>query len=143
MANGTCICVGLRSRYFSAMYDTIHIDEKWFYLYKTATSYIHTPNEKPPHKTCHNKRFITKVMFLAAVARPRYDYDKKRGFDGKLGIFPIVTKRVAKRTTKNQQAGDLITEPLSVDKAVYRELLLKSVLPAIQAKWPGECEDTI
>lgn len=119
------------------MYDTIHIDEKWFFLYKTATSYILTASEKPPHIECHNKRYITKVMFLAAVARPRYDYNKNRGFDGKLGIFPIVKKRLAKRTTKNQRAGDLITEPLSVDTAVYRSLLLDSVLPAIQSKMPG------
>jgi hypothetical protein len=119
------------------MYNSIHIDEKWFFLYKVASSYVLTAEELPPQRQCENKRYITKVMFIAAVARPRYDYDRKTGFDGKLGIFPIVRQRLAKRTTKNQKAGDLITEALSVDKNVYRDLLMNKILPAIEAKWPG------
>jgi hypothetical protein len=119
------------------MCDVVHIDEKWFYIHKVASSYILTRDEKPPHQTCASKRFIAKVMFLAVVARPRWDYERKRGFDGKLGIFPIVQERLAKRTTKNQKKGDIITVPLSVGKEVYKKLLMESFLPAIQDAWPG------
>ena len=92
----------------------------------------------PPHLTCPSKLFITKVMFLAAVARPRYDYGRNRGFDGKIGIFPSTRLREAKRTTKNQVKGDLIMEPLSVDKTVYYDTLVDDVLPAIKRTWPGK-----
>jgi hypothetical protein len=53
-------------------------------------------------------------MLFGAVGRPRYNYSKKRGFDGKIGIFPIIKKREAKRTTKNQTKGDLVAVPLTV-----------------------------
>ncbi len=32
-------------------------------------------DEASPHREGKSKRFIQKVMFLAAVARPRYDED--------------------------------------------------------------------
>jgi len=77
-------------------------------------------------------------MFLAAVARPRYDYEHSEGFDGKIGIWPMVRLRKALRTTKHQTRGNPITEPVSVDRTVYASLLNEKVLPAIQAKWPSK-----
>ncbi|ETN18974.1 hypothetical protein PPTG_04409 [Phytophthora nicotianae INRA-310] len=53
------------------MYDYVHVDEKWFNLYKVSTRYYLTKDEFAPHQACPNRRFIGKVMFLAAVARPR------------------------------------------------------------------------
>ncbi|ETO76997.1 hypothetical protein F441_07778 [Phytophthora nicotianae CJ01A1] len=53
------------------MYDTVHIDEKWFNLHKGTTKYYLTANEQLPYRSCPNKKYIGKVMFLAAVARPR------------------------------------------------------------------------
>jgi hypothetical protein len=99
------ICAGLCRRYFDAVYDTVHIDEKWFCIFEVSSRYILAEDEDPPHLTCHNKRFITKVMFLAAVARLRYDYANLEGFDGKIGIFPLVTKHEAMRTTKTRRTG--------------------------------------
>lgn len=119
------------------MYDTVHVDEKWFYVQKVSNRYILTRDEPEPHLTCANKRFITKVMFLAAVARPRFDYDRNTGFDGKLGIFPIIQEKIAKRTTKNQTRGDTVLQPLSVDRHVYYDLLVSNVLPAIKEMMPG------
>ncbi|KAF7136472.1 hypothetical protein RHSIM_Rhsim08G0101000 [Rhododendron simsii] len=55
---------------FKRMYNYVHIDEKWFFLSKGAERYYLLPAEKEPHRTCKSKKFITKVMFLAAVARP-------------------------------------------------------------------------
>lgn len=58
---------------FKNMYNSVHIDEKWFFMTKEAERYYLLPEEHEPLRTCKSKRFITKVMFLAAVARPRYD----------------------------------------------------------------------
>lgn len=77
---------------FDEMFNVVHIDEKWFYQTKESERYYLLPEESDPIRTCKSKRFITKVMFLAAVARPRFDDDNNTQFDGKIGIFPFVHK---------------------------------------------------
>ncbi|KAI3957864.1 hypothetical protein MKW92_050961, partial [Papaver armeniacum] len=67
-----------------AMYDVIHIDEKWFFMTKIAeNSYLH-PEETEPYRTCQSKRYIKKVMFLAVVARPRFDEFRNEVFNRKI-----------------------------------------------------------
>ncbi|CAM9323168.1 unnamed protein product [Pylaiella littoralis] len=41
-------------------------------------------------------------MFLAAVARPRYDSSRNRQFDGKIGIYPFTVQRPAQRNGRKQ-----------------------------------------
>ncbi|ETN15348.1 hypothetical protein PPTG_21928 [Phytophthora nicotianae INRA-310] len=65
------------------MYDTVHIDEKWFNLYKGTTKYYLTASEQLLYRTCPNKKYIGKVMYLAVVARPRYDFHRKQHFDAR------------------------------------------------------------
>lgn len=59
--------------FFKDMYDTTHIDEKWFYITKKKETYYLLPDEEEPLCTCKSKNFIPKIMFLIAVARPRFD----------------------------------------------------------------------
>ena len=56
-----------------------------------------------------SKRFIAKVMFLAAVAHPRYDNHKKAYFNGKIGLWPFVEKIAAKRNSKNRPKGAMVS----------------------------------
>ena len=63
------------------MKNVVHIDEKWFYLTKVKRKYYLGNNVPDPHRTLRSKRFITKVMFLAAVARPRWNTAENRLFD--------------------------------------------------------------
>ena len=51
----------------------VHVDEKWFYLFKDGQRFYLYDDEIPPVRKVQSKRFITKVMFLAAVARPRWN----------------------------------------------------------------------
>ncbi|XP_071911419.1 uncharacterized protein [Coffea arabica] len=119
------------------MCNMVHIDEKWFYMTKESEKYYLHPEEEHPMRTCRSKKFIVKVMFLAAVARPRFDCSRNKHFDGKIGIFPFAFKEPAKRNSKNRVAGTLETKSiLSVTKEVYRRCLIDNVLPAIRAKWP-------
>ncbi|CAN0097552.1 unnamed protein product [Discosporangium mesarthrocarpum] len=68
------------------MYDWVHVDEKWFYVMKDGRGiYLHPEEDAPKPPGAQNTRFITKVMFLAAVARPRMISDGV-WFDGKIGI---------------------------------------------------------
>jgi hypothetical protein len=121
---------------FEDMLDCVHIDEKWFYLTKETQRYYLAPEESVPVRTCKSKRFIPKIMFLAAVARPRYDHNRKTFFDGKIGIWPFAVQEPAKRTSKNREKGTLETKAINVDKKVYADFLINKVIPAIKAKWP-------
>ncbi|XP_026428378.1 uncharacterized protein LOC113324270 [Papaver somniferum] len=119
------------SNSFIDMLDRIHIDEKWFYITRRAQKYYLHAEEEEPLRTCKSKNFITKIMFLTAVARPRL------GFDGKIGIWPFVVKEAAKRTSKNRKAGTMETKAMkSIDKDVMRCFLIEKLLPAIKKKWP-------
>ena len=64
------------------MYDYIHVDEKWFHLTKITRKMYLAAGEKPPSRSTQSKRFIPKVMFLRAVARPRFDAAGTCVFDG-------------------------------------------------------------
>ncbi|KAL6594954.1 hypothetical protein ACP70R_048057 [Stipagrostis hirtigluma subsp. patula] len=70
------------------------------------------PGEPDPLRTVHNKNSIDKVMFLAAIARPRYDASGNCIFDGKIGVWPFVEK-------VNQQSEEVGTgkgEPWSLNQ---------------------------
>ncbi|KAL7611134.1 hypothetical protein Lser_V15G14332 [Lactuca serriola] len=122
---------------FHDMFNVVHIDEKWFYMSKPSKRYYFVPGEDEPLRTCKSKKFITKIMFLAAVARPRYDSSGNEVFSGKIGIYPFTTLEPAKRSSKNRVAGTMETKPiLSVNKEVTRSWLIEKFLPDIRAKWP-------
>jgi hypothetical protein len=127
----------LNHRYtFHDMLDTVHVDEKWFFLNKPTVKAYLAPDEKDPERASKSKRFPTRVMFLCAVARPRWDTRANRYFDGKLGIWPFVEKVPAQRGSRNRPRGTLETKPISVTKEVYKKFILEKVLPAIEKKWP-------
>ena len=75
---------------FENMEDLIHIDEKWFYLTKDGQRFIIAVDEEEPYRHVQHKPFLTKIMFLCAVARPRYDTRRNAWFDRKIGIWPSV-----------------------------------------------------
>ncbi|XP_023757888.1 uncharacterized protein LOC111906365 [Lactuca sativa] len=96
-----------------------------------------SPREDEPLRTCKSKKFITNVMFLAAVARPIFDSLGNKVFLGEISIYLFTTLELAKRSNKNRIAGTLETKPiLSVNKEVTRSWLIEKVLPDIKAKWP-------
>ena len=92
---------------FMDMMDYVHIDQKWFFMTKIKENYYLLPNETQPERMTKSKRFITKVMFMAAVARPRFDFTKKHLFDGKIGIWPFVYQEAAKQNSKNRTKGTM------------------------------------
>ena len=81
------------------MYDTIHVDKKWFYLCRDGEAYLLVDNEEPPDRSVLHKKHITKVQFLAATARPR----KINGewWDGKVGLWLVGSIQPAQRSSKN------------------------------------------
>ncbi|XP_042032594.1 uncharacterized protein LOC121779336 [Salvia splendens] len=129
---------------FNEMRNVVHIDEKWFYLTKSADRYYLLPDEEEPQRSCRSKRFITKVMFLCAVGRPHFGPNGETLFDGKLGIFPFTEMVPAQRNSKNRPRGTLETKPIpAVTQAVTREWLINKIIPAIHSKWPTSASKEI
>ena len=126
------------------MYSLIHIDKKWFYMTIHSQKYYLLPGEVEPHRTCKSKRFIAKVMFMSAVARPRYDENGTCTFDGKIGIFPFTVMEPAIRASKNRAKGVMEMKPIqSVNKLVIKRCLVEQIIPAIKSKWPANCSKHI
>ena len=124
---------------YDDLYDEIHIDEKWFYLTRDGEAYILVDGEQLPHRLCKHKSHITKVMFLCAMARPRWDAGTRSLWDGKIGIWPVGSFQPAQRSSRNRARGVLVWKNQSITREVYRELLVEKLLPAIIDKWPGAC----
>jgi hypothetical protein len=57
--------------YFDPQFQTIHIDEKWFQKKETRLRAYLADDEEAVAETVQHKSHIEKVMFLAAIARPR------------------------------------------------------------------------
>jgi hypothetical protein len=123
---------------FQGMYNTVHIDEKWFYKTNGSQNYYLANEEEEPYRSCQSKHYIDKIMFLCAVARPRYDAEGNCTFDGKFGMFPFVTEKPAVHRSGNRPRGTMETKLVSVTRKVSREFLIEKVLPAIKEKWPLE-----
>jgi hypothetical protein len=122
---------------FKEMDDIVHIDEKWFHMTKKKNSYYLLPGEPPPLRAVQNKNCIGKVMFLTAVAKPRYEGGVVT-FDGKIGTWAFVTETPAVKKSKNRPKGTMIVQPLKVTREVMRNYMCNLVIPAIQDKWPDE-----
>ncbi|ETP18299.1 hypothetical protein F441_07446 [Phytophthora nicotianae CJ01A1] len=122
---------------FESMHNVVHVDEKWFNSDRDKRSYLVLEGEEPPPRFWKSKRFIPKTMFLAALARPRYDPHRKQQWDDKLGVWSFTEKYEAQRSSKNRAKGAVCTRNIdTVDREVYREYLVTKVFPAIKAQWP-------
>ena len=116
--------------------DLIHINEKWFYLMKDGQCFIIAADEEEPYRHVQHKSFLTKIMFLCAVARPRYDTRRNAWFDGKIGIWPIGKWEPAKRSSKKHAKGTPVWKNQCITRDVYCEYLIKKFLPVVKEKWP-------
>ncbi|OWZ11030.1 hypothetical protein PHMEG_00016007 [Phytophthora megakarya] len=108
---------------FDDMMNYVHLDEKWFYLAKDNQRFYLADHEEDPHLTVKNKNYIIKVMFLVAVARPRWDSKNHKEWDGKIGVWPFFIYEPVKRTNKNRPAGTLELKTYTVDRDIYRMYL--------------------
>ncbi|ETV67862.1 hypothetical protein H257_15986 [Aphanomyces astaci] len=57
-------------KHFDNMWDVLHLDEKWFNADTNVRKVYLTEDEEPEQRPWSSKKYIPKVMFLGAVARP-------------------------------------------------------------------------
>jgi hypothetical protein len=128
---------------YQDLMDVVHLDEKWFYVSKDNERFILADDEPEPNRTVAHKSHIKKVMFLCAVARPRWNNTTNSWWDGKLGIWPIGTVGEAKKKSVNRDKGEPVWNQHNVTKDVYRNLLEDELIPALLLKWPRGGNRTI
>ncbi|XP_074313741.1 uncharacterized protein LOC141648934 [Silene latifolia] len=122
---------------FTEMSNTIHMDEKWFFITDDNEKVYVVVGEELPYRSCQSKRYITKVMFMCAVSRPIYSADEECLFDGKIGMFPFTNQVPAARASRNRPRDTLETKPIeSITKVVIKECLIQQVIPLIKRVWP-------
>ncbi|CAM9311614.1 unnamed protein product [Discosporangium mesarthrocarpum] len=125
------------------MYDWVYVDEKLFYVMKDGTRiYLHPEEDAPKPPRAQSKRFITKVMFLSSVARPRMISDGV-WFDGKIGVWPIADTMAAMRSSKNRKKGTMMLKSATVNAERYKKLMIDKVIPASKARMPRPLGHTI
>ena len=121
---------------FEDMEDLLHIDKKWFYLTKDGQHFIIAADEEEPYRHVQHKSFLTKIMFLCAVARPRYNTNKNTWFDRKIGIWPIGKWEPAKWSSKKRAKGTPVWKNQCITRDVYCEYLIQKFLPVVKERWP-------
>jgi hypothetical protein len=102
---------GVTGLKYKIFYNEVHVDEKWFFLVQDGGRYYLTADEAPRHTiSVQHKSHITKVMFLCALARPRYNNTTRQWFDGLIGIYPVGEFNMYKRGSRYHARGDTISK---------------------------------
>jgi hypothetical protein len=82
---------------FKGSFNIIHLDEKTFYRTRKTQNMYLSHREEAPRRECKHKNHIQQIMFLSAMARPRYDAHGNCTFDGKIGVWAFVDWVQAKK----------------------------------------------
>jgi hypothetical protein len=117
------------------LYGTVNIDKKWFFISEKQLRCYVAPDKQPPEQNAQNRDHLIKVMFLCAIAHPRFIAAGDCIFDGKIGMWPFVEQTVAQRGSMHRNRGDPVTKVVNCNRDTYRNFLIEKVLPAIRMKW--------
>lgn len=125
-------------QHFQAPNNKVHVDESWYYLNRDASHELRFPGQQPgePRRT-QSKRYIPKVMVLAAVGYPHRRPDGT-WFDGKIGIWACTKVVAAVNNSRNRPAGAPVTTPVNMNAAEYINMFTKAggVRDKIREKLP-------
>lgn len=122
---------------YKTMYNEVHVDEKWFFLVKDGGRYYLAADETPPDAIrVQHKSHITKVMFLCALARPKYNNTTRQWFDGLIGIYPVGELSMYQRRSATHQRSDIMWQNFNLDRDEYERMIIDLVLPDIKRKMP-------
>ena len=125
--------------FYKEMMDVVHINEKWFVLIKYGDSYYLAPDKDKPSCHMQHKKYVTKVMFMVAIACPCL---LRLGvlFDGKIRAWVFAQQESTKQNSKHWSKGTIEWKHVSANKYKVRRHLLENVFSAIYCLWSvGYC----
>ena len=111
--------------HYHHFYDSVHVDEKWFFISEKQLRFYIAMDERPPERNAQNRDHLIKVMFLCAIARPRFNAAGDCIFDGKIGMWPFVEQTVAQRRSVNRNRGDPVTKVVNCNRDTYRRFMIE------------------
>ena len=109
----------------------VHVDEKWWFSIETQWMTMPAEDDTPV-KAEVSKRYVKKLMILGAFGTPTPNHD------GNIGLFPLVNKYVADRTTAEAEKNKIGVEPVNVTAEVYVKIIISDVIPAIRSAYANE-----
>lgn len=102
--------------------------------HNTGRDYL-GPDEDEPYRSAKSRCFPTRAMYLAAVARTRWNHTKKQRFNGELRNWPFTKVEVANRRSRNRPTGTPVTNAMdSVVNVEYQKFFVEKLLPATKDK---------
>ena len=119
----------------------IDVDEKWFYVVRIKGYVWILPGHMDPDEIkairVESKRYIQKIMYLVAVAKPLIAADGKTVlFSGKVGCWRVARlKHYAgdyNGKFKSHRAGDEHIVDVNMDAAMYVDMMVNKLLPAVK-----------
>ncbi|CAM9521004.1 unnamed protein product [Discosporangium mesarthrocarpum] len=120
------------------MHNWVLVYKMWFYIMRDGARIYLRPNEAVPTPPRNpSKHFISKVMFLMAVASPW-----QLSTEG-LVQWQVIETIKTNRSSKNCAAGDMEVKTVTMDWEQYKQMMVKEVIPAIKATIPGASTCTI
>lgn len=108
------------------------MDKKWFYVLKGNVTFYFTPSEKSTHHLAKSKKFIAKVMFLCAVARPRQNAHTTSLL---MENWPFGARNAAIRIS-NRPVKIMEIKPAVLPKGISTDFLLEKVSIAFRTEFP-------
>jgi len=124
---------------FKNQRNVIVVDESWFYLHKTKGYVRLFPGDEMPDPVkVQHKSHIPKVMFLAAVARPDPDHN----FNGKIMLRRVCEDRIAERTSRNHNRGDIYQHDCTITADLYRTFMCE-IIAEVKNKMPWLREEVV
>lgn len=116
--------------FFSPDKVVVHIDEKYFYAFRTGKVIYYPPDCEPPATTALSKTQIPKVMFFGAVAPP----NKAENFDGRIGLWMVSETKTAKNKSKFHEPGEEYEINAMMNGELFVDMCQNLLIPAIQKK---------
>ena len=116
----------------------IDLDEKWFYACRAKKVKV-PAGCLTPTMPVQSKRFVPKIMFVAAIARP----DATNDFDGLIGIWRVSEVQLALRTSKNRPAGAEVEKDVTMTADWYQNFLETKLVPQIRRRMPWRRDVTV
>ena len=97
-----------------------------------------SPRLENDGESVQNKSHIAKVMFGAALARPRKNPVTGEWWDGKVHLHPFVEFKAEQHSSVHHPAGTIETKTITVNKEQSHRWIFEYVV-AIAAQWPDWC----
>ncbi|ETV93311.1 hypothetical protein H310_12599 [Aphanomyces invadans] len=103
--------VGCSEVLFKRLMDTVRIEEMWFYMTRVKRTFYLASTEEPHRQS----------------ARPHWDDDTGKWFDGKIGTWHFTEMVPAQRTSRNCPAGTRELKTKIVGKSAYRKMVTDNI----------------